>query len=277
MTTADDTAHPDDLPDDLLDIRNASLYRGETCVFKNLSLKIRRGEHVVVLGPNGAGKTTLVKALNRELYPRADNRSRFRILGRDRWNVWALRSQLGIVSAELQQNYRAEASARDVVLSGFLSSIGIHGTLADAIDSTQRDRAEEALGVWSGPDTADRAFASLSTGEQRRVLLARALVHEPHTLILDEPASGLDLKSRFELMRRLRRLAANGTSLVIVTHHLHEILPETERIILLKDGEIAADGPASEVLNDKTLSDVYDTPVRVIESDRWYFALPART
>ena len=260
---------------DLLDIRNASLYRGDTCVFENLTLRIRRGEHVVVLGPNGAGKTTLVKALNRELYPRADSRSRFRILGRDRWNVWELRSQLGIVSAELQQNYRIEASARDVVLSGFLSSIGVHGTLAHAIDSSQRDRAEETLAELSGPGTGDRAFATLSTGEQRRVLLARALVHEPHTLILDEPASGLDLKSRFDLLRRLRRLAANGTSFVIVTHHLHEILPETQRIVLLEGGKIAADGPPSEVLNDKTLSDVYDTPIRILESDRWYFALPA--
>ena len=125
-----------------------------------------------------------------------------------------------------------------------------------------------------GPATG--RFAALSTGEQRRVLLARALVHEPHTLILDEPASGLDLKSRFDLMRRLRRLAASGTSLVVVTHHLHEILPETQRIVLLKDGKIAADGPPSEVLNDKTLSDAYDTPIRVIESDRWYFALPAQ-
>jgi len=273
MTTADDTA----CSDDLLDIRNATLYRGENCVFENLSLRIRRGEHVVVLGPNGAGKTTLVKALNRELYPRADSRSRFRILGRDRWNVWTLRSQLGIVSAELQQNYRAEASARDVVLSGYLSSIGVHGTLAGAIDSEQRVQAEKTLVALLGPDTGDRAFATLSTGEQRRVLLARALVHEPHTLILDEPASGLDLKSRFDLMRRLRQLAAGGTSLVIVTHHLHEILPETQRIILLDNGEIAADGPPSEVLNDKTLSNVYDTPIRVVESDGWYFALPVQT
>ncbi|MEM8815586.1 MAG: ATP-binding cassette domain-containing protein [Pseudomonadota bacterium] len=261
----------------LIDIQNASLYRGGKCVFEDLTLRIQQREHVVILGPNGAGKTTLVKAFNRELYPRARGDSHLRILGRERWNVWTLRRQFGIVSADLQQRYRATATARDVVLSGFFSSIGVHGTLARDVTAEQHDKARELLETFLPPDAAGKQFARLSTGEQRRTLLARALVHEPHTLMLDEPAAGLDLGARFDLMARLQKLAAEETSIIIVTHHLHEILPQTQRVILLKHGAILADGPPGEVLTSATLSEAYDTQTRVVRSGDWYFALPATT
>ena len=258
----------------LVEIRNATIFRGTTKVFDGFDLRIEQGEHVAVLGPNGAGKTTLIKALNRELYARADEASVFRILGRDTWNVWELRKQLGLVSAELQHRYHEKTTVRDVVLSGFLSSIGVHGLAGRAITPAHRDTADAILDELALGELSARRFGRLSTGQQRLALLARALVHSPHTLILDEPTAGLDLRAAFEIQRRIRKLAAAGVSLVIVTHHLDEIPAEVERIVLLKNGRILADGKPGEVLTNDELSAAYDTPVEVLEAGGRYFAVP---
>ena len=261
--------------DPLLDIRNATVCRGSRPVLDNFSLRIDQGEHVAILGPNGAGKTTLIKALNRELYPRADSGTVFRILGRDTWNVWELRRQIGFVSAELQHRYHDNVCVRDVVLSGFLSSIGVHGVAGAAIRAEDRTRAAEVIESLSLSALAERRFGRLSTGQQRLALLARALVHKPSTLVLDEPCAGLDFGASFDVMHRIRELAAAGLSLVIVTHHLDEIPPEVGRIVLLKDGAILADGPPQDVLTDARLSDAYGTAIRVFRNADRYFAAPA--
>lgn len=261
--------------DPLLDIRNATLCRGERPVLENFSLRIEQGEHVAILGPNGAGKTTLIKALNRELYPRADRGTVFRILGRNTWNVWELRRQIGFVSAELQHRYHDKVCVRDVVLSGFLSSIGVQGTAGRAIRPADRARADDVIEALSLGELAKRPFGRLSTGQQRLALLGRALVHEPSTLVLDEPCAGLDFGASCHVMKRIRALAAAGLSLVIVTHHLDEIPPEVGRIVLLKDGAIVADGPPGDVLTDARLSDAYGTSIRVFRNGDRYFAAPA--
>lgn len=258
----------------LLEMRNATLCRGEHRVLENFSLRIEQGEHVAILGPNGAGKTTLIKALIRELYPRADAGMVFRILGRDTWNVWDLRRQIGFVSAELQHRYHDNVRVRDVVLSGFLSSIGVHGIAGQGIRPGDRARADEVIEDLSLGALADRRFGRLSTGQQRLALVGRALVHEPSTLVLDEPCAGLDFGASFDVMRRIRELAAGGLSLVIVTHHLDEIPPEVERIVLLKNGAILADGSPGEVLTNARLSDAYGTPIRVFRNGDRYFATP---
>lgn len=256
----------------LVDIRNASFDRGDTRVFEDLSLRIDRGEHVAILGPNGAGKSTLLKALNRELYPRAQDGMRFRLLGRDRWNVWQLRSSIGFVSADLERRYRGDASVTDVVLSGYTASIGVHGLVGDAIDGEQRARARSLLAELGLEPLAARRFRSLSSGQQRLSLLARALVHRPHTLVLDEPGAGLDLAAGFGLVRRLRDLARDGVTLIVATHQLNEILPEIRRVILLGRGRVLADGRKEEVLTSRTLSDAYGTGIRVVRDGPWFFA-----
>lgn len=244
-------------------------------MFDRFDLTIEQGEHVAILGPNGSGKTTLIKALNRELYPRADPDTRFRILGRDTWNVWALRKHLGLVSAELQHRYHERTTVEDVVLSGFLSSIGVHGIAGKAIEPAHRARAAELIGELGLEDLAGRRYGTLSTGQQRLALLARALVHQPHTLIFDEPAAGLDFAAGFDIQRRLRRLADNGVSLVIVTHHLDEIPTEVERIVLLRAGRVIADGSPASVLTGERLSEAYGTAIDVVAAGGRYFAIPA--
>ncbi len=261
----------------LVEIRNATIWRGSTRVFDHLDLVIEQHERVAIVGPNGSGKTTLLKAINRELYSVARDDTVFRILGRDRWNVWELREHIGVVSQDLQQRYTPTTTALEVVISGFHSSIGVHGTLADRVTPEQVAAARAALRELGIGALAETPLRAMSTGQQRRCILARALVHRPHTLILDEPTSGLDFAASFDYLQRIRRLSAAGRNIVIVTHHLNEIPPEVGRVVLLDDGRVAADGPKAAVLTEDTLSNVYGVRVRVAEIDGYYLAYPGES
>lgn len=259
----------------LIDIHNATIYRGDTRVFDNFNLTIEQHEQVAILGPNGSGKTTLLKVVNREIYPVLQDDSWVRILGRSTWNVWELRSQIGIVSHDLQARYRGTTSGLDVVLSGYLSSVGIHGILAGRINDAQKTKARQVmldLGVGS---LADTPLRNMSTGQQRRCLLGRALVHDPDTLILDEPTAGLDLTASFDYLARVRDLVDKGKNIVVVTHLLNEIPPDIERIVLLREGSIVADGPKEAVLTEENLLTTYGTPIKLARVDGYYLAYPA--
>lgn len=258
----------------LIRIVAATVFRGDTRVLNDFSLTIGQGEHVAIVGPNGAGKTTLLKLLNRELYPVHSPESRVEILGRDRWNVWDLRRHIGLVSDDLRVRYPLDARALDVVLSGFFSSIGTHGLLADRVTDDHRRRALDALASFSAESFAETRLRRLSTGQQRRCLLARAIVHDPHTLILDEPMAGLDLTARFDYLARLSGLMAEGRSIVLVTHHLGEIPPEVQRVVLLRDGKIIADGMKNDVLTERNLEATFGIPLTLIADGGYFFARP---
>jgi iron complex transport system ATP-binding protein len=258
----------------LVEIRNATIWRGSTCVFKDLDLVIEQHEHIAIVGPNGSGKTTLLKAINRELYPVAKADMVFRILGRDRWNVWELRKHVGVVSQDLQQRYTPTMTALEVVVSGFHSSIGVHGILAERVTKDQLDAARATLNELGVGSLAATPLRSMSTGQQRRCILARALVHQPRTLILDEPTAGLDFAASFDYLGRIRRLSAAGCNIVIVTHHLNEIPAEVTRVVLLQEGRVIADGPKEAVLTQKMLSEAYGVSIRVAEIDGYYLAYP---
>jgi iron complex transport system ATP-binding protein len=258
----------------LVEIRGAKIYRGSTLVFDNLDLVIEQHERVAIVGPNGSGKTTLLKAFNRELYPVVDPATTFRILGRERWNVWELRKHIGIVSQDLQQRYTPTTTALEVVVSGFHSSIGVHGLLARRVTQAQVDAARATLADVGIGELAATPLRSMSTGQQRRCILARALVHRPQTLILDEPTAGLDFAASFDYLARISRLSTAGHNIVIVTHHLNEIPPEVERIILLQEGRIVADGDKRDILTGEHLTAAYGVNVRVREIDGYFFAYP---
>lgn len=258
----------------LIEIRNATVWRGTTQVFEGLNLDIRQHERIAILGPNGSGKTTLLKLINREIYPVAAAGSWVRILGRERGNVWDLRKHIGVVSHDLQQRYTPTTTALEVVVSGFFSSIGVHGLLAERVTRRQLQAARETLRSLGIDALATTPLSAMSTGQQRRCLLARALVHEPDTLILDEPTAGLDFAASFDYLGRLRELASTGKNLIIVTHHLNEIPPDVDRVVLLQQGRIAADGNKADVLTGARLSDVYETRIRVAEIDGYYLAYP---
>lgn len=271
---ADEAGMTSDVP--LVEIRRATLWRGSTCVFESLDLTIEQHERVAIVGPNGSGKTTLLKAINRELYPVARPETTFRILGRDTWNVWELRKHIGIVSQDLQQRYTPTTTALEVVVSGFHSSIGVHGNLADRIDQQQLDAARSTLVELGIEALAQTPLRAMSTGQQRRCILARALVHRPRTLILDEPTAGLDFAASFDYLQRIRDLAAAGRNIIVVTHHLNEIPAAIDRVILLQEGRIAADGSKAKVLTADNLSRTYGTAIRVTEIDGYYLAYPGQ-
>ena len=261
----------------LIEIRNATIYRGSTRVFEKLNLTISQHEHVAILGPNGCGKTTLLKVVNREIYPVVSDDSWVRILGRPTWNVWELRSRIGLVSHDLQARYRSSTSALSVVLSGYLSSVGIHGSLAGRISAEQKKKAQRILADLGVAELAGTPLGQMSTGQQRRCLLGRALVHDPDTLILDEPTAGLDLSASFDYLARVRRLVSQGKTIVLVTHQLNEIPPDMERVILLKEGTVVADGRQSEVLTADNLSRTYETEIEVAMVDGYYLAYPPKS
>lgn len=256
----------------IIEIANAAVYRGDTCVFDDLSLEIARGCQTAILGPNGAGKSTLLKLLSRELYEVPREGSTVRLFGRERWDVWELRSRLGIVSHDLQHDYAAWARGVEVILSGLYASIGVWEH--QAYSRADRDRAARLMEELGVAGLGDRPFGALSTGEQRRFLLGRALIHDPEALVLDEPTSGLDLKACFQYLEIVRCLMRAGKTLILVTHHIHEIPPEVERVILLKAGRIVADGKKADVLTSADLSRLFDTPIALARANGFYQALP---
>lgn len=242
--------------------------RGPTVALNDISLKIGVGEHVAILGPNGCGKSTLIKTITRDCYPLAEDGAYVRILGEERWEVWELRKLLGIVSTDLMAMCTRPVSGRDIVLSGFFSSIGIwpHQEVTDAM----HELAERAMTLLEVSHLADRWTEEMSSGEARRMLLARALVHDPRALLLDEPSTALDLSAQHELREILRKLAQSGIGIVMVTHHLSDLIPEIDRVVLMKQGRIVADGPTKEVLVEQRLSGLFGHRVELLERDGYY-------
>jgi iron complex transport system ATP-binding protein len=252
----------------LIEFEHVSIMRGSVIAVRDVSLKIGVGEHVAILGPNGCGKSTLVKAMSKECNPVVEEGSWVRVFGRDDWNVFELRTMLGIVSSDLMERCTRMVSGRDIVLSGFFSTIGIWGYQNVTADMIQR--AERALEMMESSHLADRFTDEMSSGEARRVLLARALVHAPRALILDEPSTALDLSAQYELRAILQKLARSGIGIVMVTHHLSDLIPEIERVILMSQGAVVADGPSREVLTAPRLSALFGRPLELLERDGYY-------
>jgi iron complex transport system ATP-binding protein len=196
-----------------------------------------------------------------------------RLFGEERWNLFALRRRLGIVSHELLLRHQRELVALDVVLSGFHSSIGLWGQAP--ADAATLERARAMLTRMGIAHLADRVFTAMSAGEQRRCLLARALVNDPPTLLLDEPTVSLDLRAAFELIAILRELLRERRTLVLVTHHLDEIPPEIGWVVLLKGGRVVAEGERDAMLADQPLSELFEVPLHVVRSDGFCRAVPA--
>ena len=266
------------LPDDLsapalIELYRASVVRGDHRVLHDLSLRIVAGQHTAILGPNGCGKSSFVKLISRELYPLArEGESPVKVLGQQRWNINALRTRLGIVTGDLSRDLldMPELGVEDAVLTGFFASLVVPE--AAEVTDDMRERVAEALALVNASALAARKVAELSTGELRRVLIARALVHRPQALLLDEPTTGLDLVAQHAFLQLLRELAHQGITLVLVTHHIEEIVPEIDRVILLREGRVLADGARAAVLTSELLSQAYGGPLRVRQEGGVYSA-----
>ncbi|MBC8104087.1 MAG: ATP-binding cassette domain-containing protein [Cytophagales bacterium] len=258
----------------LLEIHGATVVKSGIRILDDLSLTILQGESVAILGPNGSGKSSLVRLLTRQDYPllHPDGSPVVRIFGKTHWNVATLRSLLGIVSADLHFAFTnsgtngVSVTGEEAALTGFFGSpgIGAHHRITDPM----RDAARKALNLMGALPLAEKPLAQMSTGEARRVLIARALAPDPRALLLDEPTTGLDLASAHHFLETIRTIVRRGTMLLLVTHHIEEILPEIERVILLKNGRVFHDGAKEDVLRSEVLSALLDTSVQVRRAAR---------
>ena len=252
----------------LLALNRVTVMRGERAALENVSLNIAAGEHVCILGPNGCGKSTLIKTITRDCYPLAREGSSMSILGKERWNIFELRSLLGIVSPDLLASCTTDATGRDVVLSSFFSSTRIfphHEPTPEFLERT--NAALMRLGI---EHLADRQVAHMSSGEAKRTLIARALVHDPQALLFDEPSNALDIGAQVQLRETMRQLAQGGLGILLVTHHVSEIIPEIERVVLLREGRIIADGPKEEILRAAELTKLFGVPVQLSRHDGYF-------
>jgi iron complex transport system ATP-binding protein len=255
-------------PAEFLSMRNVDIARGQKVVLQDVNLTIATGEHIAILGPNGCGKSTLIKAMTCECYPIVRSGMEMKVYGRDRWEVQELRKHLGVVATELPGERTSVTRGLDAVVSGFFSSSTLWPNLE--VTEPMRTSAMEALGLLGAAYLRDRFVGEMSAGEKRRVMIARALVHRPDMLLLDEPSNALDLAAQRELREILRAVAVGsenrrGTGIVMVTHHLADILPEIDRVVMMKGGRIFADGPKMELLQAEKLEELFGVELELTE------------
>ena len=257
----------------IFEIRNAKVWRGETLALRDFSLTLVHGESVAILGPNGAGKSSFLKLLTGEVRPEADPATTCRLFGEDLWSLEEIRHRIGVVMPEEVSRFEPGELARDAVLS---SLRGAYGRTRDMrFSPMEKDRARNSMEQMGVANLADREFGALSSGERRRILIARALVHQPQVLVLDEPSTALDFAAAIQLTGMLRSWLAAARDLILVTHHPGEIPPEIERVILLRDGRIFADGPKRDVITADRLSSLYQVDLQVSWSGGWCDLRPA--
>lgn len=267
----------------LLRIHDATVRKGAgtgQVVLDHVSIEISPGQHTAILGPNGSGKSSLIKLITQEYRPLAHPAGEpiVQILGKDLWNVFALRTLLGIVSADLHRTFTdgngpAMLRGLDVVISGFFASRGVqhHHT----VTAEMRERGAQALALMEASHLSAKPMREMSTGEARRVLIARALAPDPLAVLLDEPTTGLDLVAMHRFLQTVRGLAQSGKTVILVTHHVDEIIPEIERVVLLRRGRVLRDGPTHEVLTNDALSTAFEAPLTVTRTDTGYYLATA--
>ncbi|OPY39746.1 MAG: Molybdate/tungstate import ATP-binding protein WtpC [Methanoregulaceae archaeon PtaU1.Bin222] len=271
MMSPTDHPEPCDHVPPLLEFVNVTVIRDGKTVLDRITITVRHGEHIAILGPNGSGKSSFIRTVNRELYPVSIKNDGviFRVRGKDVWDVFDLRSSFGVVSPDLQYAYTRHVTGREVILSGFFSSIGLFN---HRVTPQMEERADSIIRLLGIGHLKGRTMDTMSSGEARRFLIGRALVHRPESLILDEPTNSLDLHALHTFRRSLRSVAQSGVGIIMATHNLHDIIPEISRVILMKEGRFILDGKKEEVLRDAHIGSLFNVPVMVREENGWYYA-----
>jgi iron complex transport system ATP-binding protein len=254
--------------DPVLEFAGVSVRRGEATLLAEVDWTVEEDERWVILGPNGAGKTTLVQVASAQLHPSGGVAG---VLGEvlGAVDVFELRPRIGLTSAAIAERIPRQERVHDVVVS---ASYSVIGRWREEYDELDHQRASELMAELGVGRLADRTFGTLSEGERKRVQIARALMTDPELLILDEPAAGLDLGGREDLVRRLGMLAADldAPAMVLVTHHVEEVPPHFTDVLLVRDGRVVAQGPIEITLTAANLEATFGLPLELeVRGDRY--------
>jgi len=256
----------------LIDFRNITVIKDGRAILDNISLCVGADENIAIIGPNGSGKSSLIKVMTREYYPVADVSDLcMNVLGKELWNIFDLRKQMGIITTDLQNDCLRDNTVLEIVLSGYFSSIGIYDDFFD-VTIEMRAMANEVLKFLGIFHLANQKMTKISSGEARKALIARALVHDPKALVLDEPTNSLDMKSIDQFRKTVSSIANAGKNIILVTHDLSDIIPEINRVILIKNGRVFADGKKEDILTNEKLTDLFEVPVTVQKHGKYYSA-----
>lgn len=254
----------------VLELRDVTVRRGDRNILGPITFAIRPEERWVILGPNGAGKSTLLQILATRIFPTSGTAH---LLEKEmgKCDLSELRTQIGICGALISEDIPADEVVRDVVLT---AAYAILGRWNEAYDLWDESRAVALLTTFGVRELADRRYATLSEGERKRVQIARALMVDPELLLLDEPAAGLDLAGREDLLKRFSIFANDPLSpaSILVTHHIEEIPTGTTHALILKDGAIAVSGPIDQVITSEHISAIFDFPITVVREGQRFFA-----
>ncbi|WP_198304423.1 ABC transporter ATP-binding protein [Arcobacter vandammei] len=255
----------------IIDFENIDVGYDENIILHDINLKIKEKEHFAILGANGSGKSTLMKLIQSQIHPRHTKEFKKEIFGKSRYSIFDLRKELGVITNDLHNYFEKEGgylTGFEVVLSGHYSSIGIF-THQD-FTKEQVEKALEVMKFLEILDLKDKKVASMSTGQLRKCIVGRALIHDPKAFVLDEPTVGLDIKAQINFIKMLKKLSLNST-IILVTHHLEEIFSEIKNIALIHNNTIFKIGKKEDILTSENLSEIFDTKLKIKENNDRYF------
>ncbi len=253
-------------------LQNIDVYIDKNKILSSININLNYGEITLILGPNGSGKSTFLKLLNRSIYPIFKEDSSLRLFNMEDINVSDLRRKIGFLFKEMEQRVNIGVTLFDVIISGFSGTF--NSRYAMLLSEKERIKVNKLINEWELNNILHNEFNSLSDGQKRRALLARALVYEPKVLVLDEPFCNLDIKSNFILKKNLNKLINHSVSLLYVTHDLESIFPKTNRVILIKEGKIIKEGKPNEIINSKILSELFKISINIEKQNEFWRVLP---
>ncbi len=252
--------------------KNINVHIDNNQILSDINTNFYYGENILIIGPNGSGKSTFLKLLNRSIYPIVSNNSSFKLFNNENINIWDLRKNIGFLFKEMEERVNNGVNLYDVICSGFTGIF--NSRYSNLLSEKDKIKIEKLIKQWELNNIINEEFITLSDGQKRRALLARALVYEPNILVMDEPFCNLDLKSNFILNQNLNKLINQSVNIIYVTHNLESILPETNRVLFIKDGRIIRDGRPKELIKTKHISDLFNMSINVVEQEGFWRIVP---
>ena len=253
--------------------KNIDVFIEHKQILSNININLNYGENILLLGPNGSGKSTFLKLLNRSIYPIISRESSFKLFNKENINIWDLRKMVGFLFKEMDERVNNQTNLYDLISSGFSGTF--NSKYSELISKKEKEKIDNLIEEWELENIIYNSYNSLSEGQKKRALLARALVYEPRILVLDEPFCNLDIKSNFILNKNLNNLIDKSINILYVTHNLDSILPSTNRVILIKEGKIYNEGKPNDILKSQIISELFQISIDVIKQGDYWRGVPA--